>query len=99
MWSYVLGFATGVALVRLFRGDWVIGGVSWNAADLQRRIDERRPFNGTVIGGAVIAGDVTPEQALAAIHRLLVVGGLVAPAQVLDALGERIIVIGGSAGK
>jgi Ribbon-Helix-Helix transcriptional regulator family len=97
--SFLLGLMAGFTLTATLGKDTSVGGRVWARASFEeyqragRRIRERQ------LGGVVIGEDVSPELALAVIERLHVLGGRVAPKAVLDALGDRLKVTGGVAGR
>ena len=92
----ITGALVGTAAVLAAEGRLIIGGAVWNAAELERRRRTGDRITATVLGGVVIADDVTPELAETTIGQLSVCGGLVAPKSVYDALSGRVTVIGGA---
>ncbi len=92
----ISGILVGTAAVLAAEGRLIIGGAVWNAAELERRRQIGERINASVVGGVVISDDVTPELADATIGQLSVVGGLVAPKAVYEALSNRVTVLGGA---
>lgn len=72
------------------RKSMVLGLQHYSRADLEAIRDAGQRLQIQVLGMASIAGDVTPELALATIESISVLGALHAPAAVKAALAERI---------
>lgn len=92
---FILGLLGGVMAVVSAPGRLVIGGRVWDAAALEKHRQLGETMDLTLIGGLVIAKDVSPELAAATIGRLRVIGGCVLPKPVAKALAGRITIIGG----
>lgn len=93
----IMGMLVGTAAVLAAEGRLIVGGAVWDANALEQRRQKGERISATILGGVVIADDVTPELANAAIGQLSVCGGLVAPKGVYEAVSGRVTVIGGAA--
>jgi predicted SpoU family rRNA methylase len=79
--------------------DVTVGGVVLGQEDLERWQQSGQQRSIIIIGGVVLQPDVSPELAAQTINRMVVVGGMVADKAVLQALENRLVIVGAATGR
>jgi Arc/MetJ-type ribon-helix-helix transcriptional regulator len=72
------------------RKSMVIGTLSYNRNDLEKKLDSHEMVNAKVIGMFILADDVTPQLAKDTIQSVTIRGVFKAPDDVKDALSDRL---------
>jgi hypothetical protein len=89
------GLAAMIGASVLLGYDLTIGGLVLGRKEIERQHQRGYRKNRLVVGGAVIGADVDARKLLEVVPRLIVLGGLVAPKQVVEEYEDNLKVFGG----